>query len=150
MIDIAAPIIDGNSIGGISIGQDSRLLLSELYSNGYMIEENKFHSDFIEYKVNEGIISFVINSSSNNVINISCKNPYEGSWKNKFTPSMSVQTIIKQSNKTMVLHGFLIIDGIYGVGYNLPNEYDEIDSVDQLPDDLVLEQIYVMDNDWWK
>lgn len=150
MINYSADIIPGKSIADICIEDNLSDVLSRVYLKTKQLSINKFSKEYTQYIVDNGIISFVINNHASRIINISCKKPYNGKYNHIFEPGLTVKEIIKYSTKQMLLHGFLIIDGIYGLGYNLTNYYEDCDYIDQLPKNLILEELYVMQNDWWR
>ena len=64
---------------------------------------------------------------------------------------MSVAEIVAATQKQLLIHGFLVPDNNYGVCFNLPHPYDDdYDYISQLPNDLILEEVYVKDREWWR
>jgi hypothetical protein len=151
-MNIAAEIVSGSSIGNIRLETNAIDVLSEIYQEGRIVKEKKFinfNMEFIHYEIDDGVVSIV--ADENSIIKrLWCKKPYKGKYKSNLFPGMTVSDIKKNSLKQLVIHGFLIPDGDFGIGFNIPDRYDDIDYVDQLPSDLILEELHVMDKEWWR
>jgi hypothetical protein len=89
------------------------------------------------------------------VVRIWCFPNYEGKFREVFHPGMTVAEVIRLSNKQAFIHGMLVIDAEFGASFDVPEvyngkPYDDVDSAKQLPAEMILEQIHVMDNEWWR
>ncbi|CAA0149803.1 hypothetical protein V3A08_11210 [Tenacibaculum maritimum] len=152
MINFKEKIVSGKSIAGIHIGNTIDDILSEVYTKGYELDIQDFSNNpvpVIRYIIDKGIIKIVA-STKGIVKAIFCSNGYEGRYNDIFYPNMTVDQIIKKSEYQIFLHGTLMVNKDFGVGYNVPEEYSHLDYVDQLPKDLLLTEMFVMKEDWWK
>ncbi|MEC4717737.1 hypothetical protein RY831_01115 [Noviherbaspirillum sp. CPCC 100848] len=70
--------------------------------------------------------------------------------RNSIAPGMTIKEIKRHSTRQLVIHGFLIIDDEYGLGFSIANDFEDVDYVSQLPDDLILEELHVMSTEWWR
>lgn len=149
-MDISAPIIAAHSLAGIVLGSDVELVLNDAYSSGlkvaFSIHDNpsiKLHS----YKFEDGIIT--VNADENGtIVSISCRSPYSGLYQQKLKPSMSMAQIKAVTQKQLLTCGALVLDGEFGMFFTVPQPYDEYDYSRTIPDDLVLDEIYVMHRNW--
>jgi len=150
------PIIPGVSIGGVCLGKDAQKIVEELKGIGVAISQRPFENlgrSFSEWEIKDWGLSFV--QETGRIIRVSCNPIYEGRYKQSFYPGMSVKQIVSASNKQLLIHGMLVVDGEYGAFFDVPEiyegkPYDDIDTTSQLPGDMILKQIHVMTHDWWR
>lgn len=152
MINFNAEIISGKSIGGICIGTSIDQVLQEVYLKGYDLEIKEFSNNPIpvkQYSIEGGIIK-VISTDDGIVKSISCNSLYTGKYADMFATNMTVGEVIDESVDQIYLHGTLIVNKDFGVGYTISDDFDHLDYVHQLPRELVLEEMFVLNKDWWK
>ncbi|MCS3799198.1 hypothetical protein [Niastella sp. OAS944] len=152
-MNIHAEIISGKSIGDIEIGKPIDAYLTSIYQENRKVELNTFDHPGLKlhsYKIDDGLIT--INADENGtILNVSCRSAYEGKYKGVLRPGMSVAQVVAATQKQLLIHGFLVVDNDFGFCFNLPSPYDDdLDHVSELPDDLVLEEVYVKDKEWWR
>jgi hypothetical protein len=149
-VDVNAPIIAAHSLGGVALGSDVQLALTQAYTEGWDVQLTVYENPGIKlhsYALNRGTIT--INATEGGtVVSLSCQQPYRGTYEHKLWPSMSVAQIKVVTQKQMLTSGALVLDGELGIYFSLPAPYDEYDYFHQLPIDLVLEKVYVMDRKW--
>ncbi len=92
---------------------------------------------------------------SGRVVRIWCTDLYKGSYKSVFRPGMTVSEAVDRTGKQLVIHGMLILDGEFGMGFNIPDKfdrkfYDDIESANDLPGHMKLEELQVMHCEWWR
>ncbi len=68
---------------------------------------------------------------------------------------MTVSEAVACTGRQIVIHGRLVLDGEFGMGFNIPDTYggkfyDDVDSVDDLPGEMKLEELHIMNRDWWR
>jgi hypothetical protein len=150
------PIIPGQSIGGICVGDDAEEIVGQLEQMGATVTCMAFENvgqHYFEWQVKDWGISFV-ESSSGKIERIACTLGYEGRYKQIFYPGMSVGQVIRASKKQVFIHGMIVVDGEFGAFFDVPEiydgkQYDDIDTVLQLPDDMILDSLHVMTGNWW-
>lgn len=150
-MDLDAEIISGVSIGGIFLGSDFLEELQKIYQEGIAINEQRFSNfeiQYIHYEIDRGAVS-VVTFEDGKIKRIWCEKPYRGKYKNKFFPGMTIHEIEQNSSKQTIVHGMLILDTDFGAGFRIPDEYEDIDHFKQFPKDMVLEEIHIMEKDWW-
>jgi hypothetical protein len=151
-MNINLEIVSGKSVAGIEIGENISKYLEDIYDGKYNVESIRYNNPngvFHSYNINMDLIT--INTlESGEIISITCNQEYSGKYRNQLHTGMSVENIIKNSNKQLILHGCLIVNNDFGFYFILPSPYDEIaDNITQLPKDLVLNYIHVENIEWW-
>lgn len=152
-MNINAEIVSGRSIGDIEIGKPIDPYLASVYQENRKVELNTYDNPGLKlhsYRIDDGLIT--INADENGtILNVSCRSPYKGKYKGKLHPGMSVAQVVAATQKQLLIHGFLVVDNDYGFCFNLPSPYDDdLDHISELPDDLILEEVYVKDKEWWR
>ena len=150
------PIIPGASIGGISIGENAREVVDWFNQMDLTICQKPFENfgrNYSEWTVSSWGLLFV--EEDDKIVRVSCFPGYDGSYNRIFHPGMSVKQIVNASTKQQFIHGTLVLDGEFGAFFEVPEvyegrQYDDIDTVGQLPDEMVLQQLTVMDRNWWR
>ncbi len=149
-MDITAPILAAHSIGGIVLGSNIESVLAGFYEQQQEVELTLHNNPSVllhSYKVDSGVVT--INSNEQGVIlSISCQPPYKGKYGDRLWPGMSIAQIKAVTQKQLLTCSALVLDGELGMFFSLPPPYDEYDYIRELPDDLVLDTIYVMDRMW--
>jgi hypothetical protein len=149
-MNVNAPILAGHSIGGIELGSDVNSALDELRREGRAINLSIHDRPSImlhSYEVDEGLIT--INADAHGIIvSISCQQPYKGVYEHKLHPGMSVAQIKAVTNKQLLTCSALVLNDELGVFFALPSLYEDCDYISEIPEDLVLEEIYVMPRNW--
>lgn len=150
MINFSAEIKPSVSIGNINLGDSLDKALAQIYSDKYRVKKNNFSEQLTEYSINKGELSFVSNNHSNKIIMVACGKGYEGKWNDTFRIGMTLEEIINSSSQQMILHGYIIVDAEFGICFSLPNEFEEFDSVNELPTDLIFNRILIKEKEWWR
>lgn len=149
-MNIESPIVAAHSLGGIVLGSDVKLALAQSYAEGRDVRMTVYDNPGIKlhsYAIDQGVLT--INADEQGVIvSLSCQPPYRGTYKNKLWPGMSLAHIMAATQKQMLTCGALVLDGELGVYFVLPSPYDEFNYVQELPPDLILNTIYVMQRGW--
>ena len=149
-------IISGVSIGSIKLGMTLAELWDSIKTHGLICTHEQYTVGDKEYTyctIGQGILTATCDESMV-VRRVSCRTPYVGLYRNRFRAGMTVGEILSMCKSAMLNHGVLIIDKDFGAGYVVPERhhdqfYDDIDSVKQLPLSMVLDEIQVIDKDWW-
>lgn len=152
MINYSSEVTSGRSLAGIEIGANVNLYLPELYQKGISIstkiynegENNEVHTYTVDGKL-------IINTlKSGNILNITCLNCLEVKFNDDLYLGITVKELKEKTEKQSILHGAIFLNGDYGFCYMLSSPYDEIgDSINHLPDSLVLNEVCVGDFSWW-
>lgn len=156
-MNLHADIVPNESIGGIQIGQDANPVLQELEDNGVRFSKSTFlnsEQKFYRISINNGALYLIVNSSGK-IVRIWCTDLYKGSYKSVFRPGMTVSEAVERTGKQLVIHGMLILDGEFGMGFSIPDKfegkfYDDIESVNDLPGHMKLDELHVMHREWWR
>ena len=148
MINLEAPIIPSKSIGSINIGEKFSSYLDYLHNESIQFTREDFNSGLSIIIVERGTIE-VTTDSEDVILNISCGKKYNGSCKEKYFVGMSISQILSESERQLILHGFLILDRDFGFGFEIPEEFENCDYAENLPEDFVPERIYVFPENQW-
>lgn len=149
MLDFTKEIVPFKSLGGIALSSNINERLSELYKN-HRVDINEYNHrnvKMLSYVIDNSIIINTLESGI--VISVIANQNYEGRYL-EFHTGMIFKDIKRIAKELNVLNGCLIIDKNYGMAFVLPSPYDEVaDYPSHLPDDLVLNEIFLSDFTWW-
>lgn len=156
-MDLEADIISGSSIAGIGIGEEYDDLLSNLSDNGVAFVESTFKSlgqQFKKLDIADAKVS-VVADDTGRIVRLCCRPGYLGKCKAVLFPGMSVRSIRKHSSKQLIMHGVLMVNDDFGIGFSIPDvyegtQYDDVDHITQLPEGMILEELNVMAPEWWR
>jgi hypothetical protein len=150
-IDYNAKIVPGESIGNICLSESAEKWTAVAYAQGLQVSVNSFSSDFEEYILDNGVISFVTSKATGLIQNICCSPPFLGTFQG-ISVGITVESLLGMELQLTLLHGFLLLNQEFTIGFSLPNEYDrfDIDYVSDLPPSLLLDKLYIMQEDWWR
>ena len=143
--DLNAEIVQGGSIGGISLGDDFYQVLDKIDSDfcANTFDFQNAGGKFLCCEIEGGAIAFSVDESGR-IISIWCKKPYGGSFGGKLRPGMTAKEIFAVTSGQHEFSGYLILDGNYSVYYGMPAHYDDFEDFEKdIPDDLVFEELYV-------
>lgn len=156
-LSLDADIIPSESLGGIRIGEDIDVVIHHLEEENIPFAHSTFVNlgqSFRRLSISDEAISLVADESGN-VVRVWCTESYKGSCKSYLRPGMTVGEVVACTEKQMIIHGVLVVDGEFGAGFNVPDQYegrfyDDVDSADDLPSDMPLRELHVMDREWWR
>ena len=149
-MDPTAPIISGHSLGGIVLGTHVDPVLAEAYAEGRQVEFIVYtHGDKVQhtYRIDGGTVTVNANAQGA-IVSLSCQPPYQGTYEGKLWPGMSVAQIKAVTQKQMLIFSVLVLDNEWGVCFELPPPYDEYDYIDEMPDDFILNKLFVRLKNW--
>ena len=68
---------------------------------------------------------------------------------------MRVGDIVRVTEHQVLLHGFLIVERQFGMAFSIPEDFrgvplDDVDRVEELPEEMILEELHVTDPEWWR
>ena len=157
MYSINSPIVSGHSIGGISLGSNPNIVSTKLQNDGLDISVESFENfgtKFSCWKIKEWGLSYTTDHT-NTIYKITCDSCYRGGYEGRLYSGMTVQEIVENSNKQLIIHGMIVLDAEYGIFFEIPEfyngkQYDDVDSVAELPATMILENIHVMNKNWWR
>ena len=150
------PIIPARSIGGVSLGDDARETAKRIEIAGEEVTREAFQSiggTFALWRVEGWGLEFV--EADTRITKVSCTLGYEGSYGEMLYPGIQVAQVRTMASKILFVHGMLVLNGEFGVVLEVPvvyrgQKYDDIDSIDELPLDMRLDWVHVMDREWWR
>ncbi len=156
-MDLTAPIVSGTSIAGISLGTNIDELITELRNAHIPFIETTFHTFGRAYRkltLAEGKVT-VVSDDTNHVVRLSCRPGYFGKFKSKFFPGMTVNQVREKSLKQVLIHGMIVVDDDFGAFFDVPEVYecrqfDDVDNIFQLPPEMALSELHVMEPNWWR
>lgn len=146
MINYKEKIISGKSLGGFEIGKSIYDYLKNIYKNeisvSIKIYNEKSDKEIHSYSIDD---NFIINTlPSGEILNVTSMFRYEGTLNETIKCGMTVSEIKRVSKTQSILNGCLFLDSDHGFYFYLISPYDEIgDSIDHLPNDLILNEITV-------
>lgn len=136
-MDITTSIVPKKSLGGISIGEQIDDVIARL-SNTYLIDRSINRTT-----INGGLIT-AYHDDAGFISSLSCNSKFEGDYKNKIWPGMTVADVTKNTSKQVAWSGFVEVDQIGGVGLSLPNELDDFERLaDYFDEGYVFEDLWV-------
>lgn len=144
--DYNAPIVAGTSLGGIELGGFADEVLACL-QDSCRVENTESEGPagaFTLYELDGGVVGFGVDGDGV-IVSLWCRQPYQGLYDGRLGPGMSVSEISKMSRRQFEFGGYLVLDRNYQVYFGLPALFDDFDSFDELPRDLVFEELYVGD-----
>ena len=139
-----ADIISGKSIGGLSIGDSAKDVVSRLNPE-CTLKSASFSNPsgkFIQYELDNGTISFTVGPDGK-ITALWCKRPYSGRFDKRLKPGMTASEIAKVTSHQMEFGGYLILDKNYKVFFSMPPDFDDFDDFDDFPADLIFEELHV-------
>lgn len=152
MINYKEKINSGKSLAGFELGKNINKYLGDLYYNHIIIETKIFNED----KKNEVHHYFIdnhlkINTLKNGeILNISCIDKYYGKYNELLYLGIKVKELKDNTSAQSIMNGGLFVNKDFGFCFMLQHPYDEIaDSINNLPDSLILNEICVGDFTWW-
>lgn len=156
-MDLNAEIISGKSLANISIGTSIDRLLSVLRNDKIPHVQSQFVSFNRRYElltIFGGVVA-VAADEARIIRRLSAGIGYIGRCKRGFHPGMTVKEVCDKSTKQLVVHGMIVMDGDFGIFFDVPEthqnqHYDDIDSIKQLPREMVLSELHVMHPEWWR
>ncbi|WP_231564398.1 hypothetical protein [Enterobacter sp. Bisph1] len=155
MVDFNADIVSFTSLGNVRLGDSIDFYLDDIFNRfNVEIKEYSLPAPSIEtryaYLVDKGTLT-IATTTDDIIVSLGCNENYSGKYKNRLSAGMTMGELLNLSTNVSIVNGALIIDNDYGLSFTLPSPYDEIaDSLAQIPDDVVLNQIYVSDHSAWK
>jgi hypothetical protein len=139
------------SIANIALEENISTYIDELYAS-HKIEIKKYNLPNGEVRsayVVDDIVT-VVTLPDGKIFSIGCNRHYQGLYKGILSTGMSFAQVQKLTKRQRIFNGAIILDDDFGVSYTLPSPYDEIaDSVADIPQELMLEEIYVSDFSSW-
>lgn len=143
---MSADIIAGESIGGISLG-DNVLDILEAAGDKFAIKEipfENFGNKYFHYKLNDGEINFTSNYDGE-ILAIWCEPGYLGMYNGYLYPGISAREIKEVSKIQEIYKGFLVIDRNFNVYYDLNEGVDDFDRFEDVNDEVKFNALYVGD-----
>ncbi|WP_063936315.1 hypothetical protein [Caballeronia temeraria] len=132
-------IIPGQSIGGISLGDNISLVIDKLDRAHAIARVNPS-----TVKVDGGTLTIYHNPKNGCIESISANKNFKGNYKGKLWPGMNVDAVLKHSTTQIAWCGFVQVDGIKGVGLSLPNEFDDFEALtDFLDKSFIFDELWV-------
>ncbi|MGN8273788.1 hypothetical protein [Pseudomonas sp. SMN5] len=151
MIDFSAEIKSKHSAANILLGENISTYVNALYT------EHKVEVKIYTLPDNETRTAYVVDKTitvstlaDGTIFSIGCNTRYKGRYKDTLSTGMAFAQIKKLTARQRIFNGSLIIDEDFGFSYVLPSPYDEIaDSIEDIPPDLKLNEIYIADFSSW-
>lgn len=118
-------ITPNRSIGGICLGQDIYEILDRL--DKQTAHPISIPSDSC-VKIGNALIDIYFDPESGRISQISCGADFHGFYKTKkgrIKAGMSVADILQNTATQTAWGGFVKVDGLHGIGFPLPDGYDD-------------------------
>ena len=121
LIDI---IIPNDGVANIRLGENVNIVFNRLDELGYEI------SDICDtcLKIKQSFIDIYFNPISYEISLISCGINFKGSYKTSkgyIKAGMTVADILQNTTEQVAWGGFVMVDRIHGIGFPLPEEFDD-------------------------
>lgn len=125
------------------MGEDVNIVFNRLDELGYEI------SDICDtcLKIKQSFIDIYFNPISYEISLISCGINFKGSYKTSkgyIKAGMTVADILQNTTEQVAWGGFVMVDRIHGIGFPLPEEFDDFSKLtDFLDYDFVFNELSV-------
>ena len=136
-------IIPNDGVANIRLGEDVNIVFNRLDELGYEI------SDICDtcLKIKQSFIDIYFNPISYEISLISCGINFKGSYKTSkgyIKAGMTVADILQNTTEQVAWGGFVMVDRIHGIGFPLPEEFDDFSKLtDFLDYDFVFNELSV-------
>ncbi|AZR59117.1 hypothetical protein [Eikenella corrodens] len=136
-------IIPNEGVANICLGENVNIVFNRLDKLGYEI------SDICDtcLKVKQSFIDIYFNPISYEISLISCGINFHGSYKTSkgyIKAGMTVADILQNTTEQVAWGGFVMVDRIHGIGFPLPEEFDDFSKLtDFLDYDFVFNELSV-------
>lgn len=151
MIDFRADIIPSKSIGNIVIGTCISRYLNDIYDN-YSLSYQDYPLPNGDnrgvYVLDETLMVSVLDNGY--IVSVGCNQNYKGKYNNQLWTGKTIGQVKQSTSQQKIVNGSLIINNLAGLILPIPSPYDELaDTLKDIPDELVLNEIYVTDYSFW-
>ena len=151
MIDFKADIIPFKSIGNVVIGTCISRYLNDIYDNHSMSYKDYPLPNGDNrglYELDDTLMICILDNGY--IISVGCNQNYKGQYNNQLWPGQTMEQVKQRTSTQKIVNGSLIINNQTGLILPLPSPYDELaDTLKDIPDELVLNEIYVADYSSW-
>ena len=136
-------IIPNDGVANIRLGENVNIVFNRLDELGYEI------SDICDncLKIKQSFIDIYFNPISYEIFLISCGINFKGSYKTSkgyIKAGMTVADILQNTTEQVAWGGFVMVDRIHGIGFPLPEEFDDFSKLtDFLDYDFVFNELSV-------
>lgn len=136
-------IIPNDGVANIHLGEDINAVLNRLDELGCEISD--IGDNYL--KIKESFIDIYFNPVNYKISLISCGINFAGSYKTSkghIKAGMTVADILQNTTEQVAWCGFVVVDRIFGIGFPLPEEFDDFSELtDFLDYDFVFEELSV-------
>ena len=143
MSSLSDVIIPNDGVADIRLGENVNIVFNRLDKLGYEI------SDICDncLKIKQSFIDIYFNPISYEISLISCGINFKGSYKTSkgyIKAGMTVADILQNTTEQVAWGGFVMVDRIHGIGFPLPEEFDDFYKLtDFLDYDFVFNELSV-------
>ena len=138
--DVIAP---NDGIANIHLGENVNIVFNKLDRLGYKISDISDNC----LKVEKSFIDIYFNPVNYEISLISCGINFDGSYKTskgRIKAGMTVADILQNTTEQVAWGGFVMVDRIFGIGFPLPEEFDDFSKLtDFLDYDFVFNELSV-------
>ncbi|WP_407609242.1 hypothetical protein [Klebsiella aerogenes] len=151
MFDFSAEIKPFHSLGDVLLNTNISVYLAEMYAD-HCVEYKEYllpdASKRFSYVLDDTLT--ISTEPDGNIFSIGCNQNYKGLYKNLLYAGQEFGEIKKLTYRQRIFNSSIIIDEDFGIQFILPSPFDEIaDSIDNIPSDLKLNEIYIGDFSFW-
>ena len=136
-------IIPNDGVANIRLGDNINIMFNKLDKLGYEISDISDNC----LKIKESFIDIYFNPVNYKISLISCGINFAGSYKTSkgyIKAGMTVADILQNTTEQVAWGGFVMVDGICGIGFPLPEEFDDFSKLtDFLDYDFIFEELSV-------
>jgi hypothetical protein len=152
LVNYNEEIISAKSLAGFELSKNINDYLLDIYQNNISVEIKIYNQDkkneIHHYNIDNNIKINTLKIGK--ILNISCMNTYNGKYHEKLHSGITIQEVKEKTETQNIMNGGLFVDRDFGFCFMLPHPYDEIaDSINNIPDNLILNEICVGEFDWW-
>lgn len=149
MIDLDADIVPGRGLGGFALGELALERVVRLEQRHRVAQWPALDPRYTCLRIDEALL-LIVDNRDFAVVNLAALPDYRGRSFGYVRAGMRLRELIAGAPgallKTMSLRdGFLYLDRACSAGFRLPPAYEDVaDRVDDLPEELSLDELYVL------
>lgn len=148
-MDLDADIVPGRSLGGFALGEPALARVIELEQRHQVRQWPALDPRYTCVRIDDALL-LIVDNRDFAVVNLAALAGYRGRLFGYIGPGLSVRELIAGAPGALLAamsldDQYLYLDRERSVGFELPAEHqDTVDRIEDLPETLVLEALYVM------
>ncbi len=148
---LSGEIIPYLSAGNINIGDKINDYINFFLDKKKYPEAYRQEGGFIRYQIGiEKFVSLVYDDLQEEILSIIIGSNFNCHYKEIIHSRMTIAELKRTPFKKFYFGNMIFLDGNFGMAIQLPNEFDDCDSLDEIPDECLIDGIIVANMDYIK